>query len=667
MNFRRHRSGLFSPGEKPHFGEAVLNRQHPFAQGLLASWLFNEQTGTTAFDAVKSLPLITTNGSPGWNVHGIDLVNTRLGCNDTYLQPNYISIEAIFKADIDDSTVWEEIATNRLSSDDPWNSYSINRVQTNDSIGFSITNYLGAGHQTTINAGNNTWIANVWFHVVGTFDGNNMRLFLDGKLVAGPTVKTGTIVYNQNYGFLVGATSSLSEDFDGTLKLLRIWNRALTAGEIARLFAEPYEMFIAANPVHYFYIVSAGAPLEISVNQSIAVTEVRSGLFNVLLINKFENLRVSELRTVASNLAGISKIENVALIESTIRNLPLGSVVKYDNISVTEYRDQLAPLAGVSLQDMIALIEYRDQSMPLGSISIFDGIGSAESIGESVPLGQLLGFDALTVGEVLSILRDLVPSLFDGISVSEFIQILAAEFGVTVSESIRLSEYIDAVMAGLEASIADRVVLSEVVQAAIELLAQRDESITVAESIATILQLLANISQNVAVTEYVQAVLEGLLSGINKTEIIALAEWLQAELETVLGQISILESMVILESAQGILSSGPISISQMLSIAEAITAQIPLALNASDLIAISQYISVLLPSGALVIDTIRLSESIAAQFDHVVLTRVENLKVSEYVSIIVTGFAGIVTASIEGIRPKLTFIAKRPKIIFAKR
>ena len=74
-----------------------------------------------------------------------------------------------------------------------------------------------------------------WVHVVATYDGSAMRLFLDGQ-ANGVVSKTGKISTNASVGVRLGDNPGSSQrHFDGALDDVRIYGRAVTATEIAKL------------------------------------------------------------------------------------------------------------------------------------------------------------------------------------------------------------------------------------------------------------------------------------------------------------------------------------------------------------------------------------------------------------------------------------------------
>ncbi|MCU0913143.1 MAG: discoidin domain-containing protein [Planctomycetes bacterium] len=75
-----------------------------------------------------------------------------------------------------------------------------------------------------------------WHHLAGVYDGAQLRLYLDGKQVA-ITAATGNIVGYPNV-LRLGINGGLTEPMDGKMDDVRIYNRALTAEEIAAVMMD---------------------------------------------------------------------------------------------------------------------------------------------------------------------------------------------------------------------------------------------------------------------------------------------------------------------------------------------------------------------------------------------------------------------------------------------
>lgn len=106
------------------------------------------------------------------------------------------------------------------------------------------TNNLTAGVNTTgtLNSQthNTSLSTNVWYHFVHTYDGINQRLYLNGSLVS-TWATTGSILYDVNNTLLAvgndwnsGYNSGASLGIQGRLSSVKIYNRALSALEVAQ-------------------------------------------------------------------------------------------------------------------------------------------------------------------------------------------------------------------------------------------------------------------------------------------------------------------------------------------------------------------------------------------------------------------------------------------------
>jgi len=78
---------------------------------------------------------------------------------------------------------------------------------------------------------------NTWHHIVGTFDGSLISIYLDGK-IDGTYSWSGTIGTPASFNLYVGAMgySPSSYNIDGIISRVCIYNRALTSQEVADLY-----------------------------------------------------------------------------------------------------------------------------------------------------------------------------------------------------------------------------------------------------------------------------------------------------------------------------------------------------------------------------------------------------------------------------------------------
>ena len=91
----------------------------------------------------------------------------------------------------------------------------------------------GDGLLTYLNAANSAE-TNQWYHVVGTYDSKEMKIYVNGKLEGTSGVQSGPINYPDRVFFSIGAYKDDNEDFvhKGMLDEVRLYDRALSEKEI---------------------------------------------------------------------------------------------------------------------------------------------------------------------------------------------------------------------------------------------------------------------------------------------------------------------------------------------------------------------------------------------------------------------------------------------------
>jgi len=84
-----------------------------------------------------------------------------------------------------------------------------------------------------------------WYHVVGTYDGTTMRLFVDGSLENTSTTQRGSIDYPPKAFYEIGAYHDDDENFrlSGMIHEVCVYSDALSAQEVARRFTSKASRF----------------------------------------------------------------------------------------------------------------------------------------------------------------------------------------------------------------------------------------------------------------------------------------------------------------------------------------------------------------------------------------------------------------------------------------
>lgn len=73
-----------------------------------------------------------------------------------------------------------------------------------------------------------------WHHVAGTYDGREMRLYVDGRLAGASTEQHGRILYPRQGKYVLGCYKDINEfhPLKGALQNVRVYDRALSEAEI---------------------------------------------------------------------------------------------------------------------------------------------------------------------------------------------------------------------------------------------------------------------------------------------------------------------------------------------------------------------------------------------------------------------------------------------------
>lgn len=106
----------------------------------------------------------------------------------------------------------------------------------NNELGFGCVGTGGTANPTTHALNNDQW-----YHVVGTFQASTSTatLYLDNALVLSEAIPGGGSMATPSVDFMIGAFDNPPTNFmDGDINKVGIWNRVLTASEIASLYRD---------------------------------------------------------------------------------------------------------------------------------------------------------------------------------------------------------------------------------------------------------------------------------------------------------------------------------------------------------------------------------------------------------------------------------------------
>ncbi len=226
--------------------------------GPVAWYKFDECQGDTAYDASgNSLNGTLTPGASGNTTSGtctsgtatemryngrngklnnaLDFDGTNdyvtIADNDKLEPTSAITLAAWMRWDIDPTTgnSWAQIIDKNADGQ-----YQLQHNQTNTGIEFRIVRSVSG--EAVLSSTALPPAQNTWMHVVGTWDGATMRLYINGKQVNSSSV-TGTLVTSTST-VEIGRRTSGDRQFNGMIDDVRIYNYGLTAQQVYQIYNE---------------------------------------------------------------------------------------------------------------------------------------------------------------------------------------------------------------------------------------------------------------------------------------------------------------------------------------------------------------------------------------------------------------------------------------------
>ena len=231
------------------YGRALSEAEIAEVYGLIAHWKLNESSGATADDSSLANNDATRTGTAGWvaakdaNGHNFRYQNgeeyftapTNTALND--VQEGDYTVMAYFKP-----TTIPQGTGNAYNSEygiilkAGWHS----GLMYNNTGAFQIDHWLTGGVWAGADTGSTTYTPGAFYHVAGVVNrtSGTVRLYVDGVLKSSSSFTAGTAA--RNYGstaWRIGVGEPGGADWgypcDGVIDDVRIYNRAVTAEEIA--------------------------------------------------------------------------------------------------------------------------------------------------------------------------------------------------------------------------------------------------------------------------------------------------------------------------------------------------------------------------------------------------------------------------------------------------
>lgn len=225
---------------KPRHG-IQLKTSHSLARGLLARFLINEGAGILLFDLAtrkNHATLVNMDTPTAWRgstrgmslaFDGVDdiVASTLVGLNGA----NQGSMLAWFR------TTTAPAGPNQIVSA-PSAGATVSGMTLRITSPTQMSAAANVGGVNTAATATLNYSDGLWHQVVTVYDGTNLILYFDGVQKAS-TGGTGTIAAT-DAALAIGGLGAGLRLYTGQVGDVRVYNRALTPGEVARLYADPY-------------------------------------------------------------------------------------------------------------------------------------------------------------------------------------------------------------------------------------------------------------------------------------------------------------------------------------------------------------------------------------------------------------------------------------------
>jgi len=222
--------------------------------GIVSYWPFDEGTGTTAYDVV--------NGNHG-TIHGATYTTDKAPVignayalafdgNDHVQIPNSSNLNIAtgswalwLNFDMKPSVAGHHM--NPLAkAEQYWVHAALPSLDT-DRIDAIQAKIRVAGTRHVATTASDFIQTGVWYHVVGTYDGETLKLYVDGVLVDSNTTPSGPLDIT-GAEFAIGTWSYHADYFHGLIDEVGFWDRVLSAEEVAALAQRWTEVQIDIKP-----------------------------------------------------------------------------------------------------------------------------------------------------------------------------------------------------------------------------------------------------------------------------------------------------------------------------------------------------------------------------------------------------------------------------------
>lgn len=425
-----------------------INKLHPLARGLVGYWLLNDG-GMLAWD------------SSGYGNHGIltnmhpptDYVGGKFGKaldfdgvddyadvpNSPELNNQYVTFLVWVQCGITDYTGGDAHIVNKYNT----NPATVILYIDDDDDTFKFGVRLDGAEGSVQSVAANVAVDLNWHQVAGTYDGDNIKLYIDGVLQTDINSSSGTIdIDNPNILGIAHRPVTGGFYFNGLIDNISIYNRALSAQEIKQLFIEPFAEFKRPGVARIFTIVGGAAYFKTLI-EGLSLVDISQKAMSKPLVESLGLVAAAPPKDV-----GVAKLEVLTLIDGLLKG---AGTSKSEALTLI---DSITKGTGKGLSDILTLVDDIGFSTGKNLAEIVSLVDSLSRDVEASKIESLVLIDVLEkgLGKSLSEILSLVDTISKvgnfGRSLSETVTILdsiSKESGKNFIDVLTLVDDIDSI------------------------------------------------------------------------------------------------------------------------------------------------------------------------------------------------------------------------------
>ena len=192
---------------------------------LVSYWNLNENTGNIANDSLGGNNGTITGASWGAGISGSCLVFN--GTTGAVRAPSKLNLNPVYGITMMAWAKTTENKTSKIFQKGDWDGHGLGQGNWD---GWDAHIMLSDNTEHSVDWGGGLPILNEWYHLAMTYDGQQLKLYVNGQLRNSLAV-TGLLKVN-NRDLSIGSDNNLQKWFNGSIDELKFFNQALDATEI---------------------------------------------------------------------------------------------------------------------------------------------------------------------------------------------------------------------------------------------------------------------------------------------------------------------------------------------------------------------------------------------------------------------------------------------------